>query len=382
MSLFNDSEPPSSYESNFRLKYFSNVTLSEWYNWKWQLQNSIKSYNDLNIVSENSLLKEEIDALLCDNKFPFSITPYYASLINFFDRDFPLRKMVIPTIYEQKFSEDESLDPLSEEHDRPVKCIVHRYPDRVLFLATDFCSSYCRYCTRSRLVGRDDECLSNYWEEGIKYIQSNKVIRDVLISGGDPLTLNDSKLYSLLYKLRAIDHVEIIRIGTKVPIVLPQRITKNFARMFKEFHPLWMNMHFTHPYEITNDVINACTILADAGIPLGSQTVLLKGINDNEIVLKNLFLKLIKMRVRPYYLYSCDKILGSSHFRVPIKIGIDIINKLRGNITGFAVPNFVIDLPNGGGKSHVIPSSIHHTEYDSTMSIKSYNGKLVYYRDN
>jgi lysine 2,3-aminomutase len=356
--------------------------LSDWSSWKWQLRNSIKSYDGLNIVAENGLLKEEIDALLYKDKFPFSITPYYASLIDFSDKNFPLRKMVIPSIYEQNFSQGEFSDPLSEEKDSPVRCIVHRYPDRVLFLATDFCSSYCRYCTRSRLVGKDDECLQGYWDEGIEYIKSNKNIRDVLISGGDPLTLNDSKLYSLLSKLRFIDHVEIIRIGTKVPVVLPQRITKNFVKMFKEFHPLWMNIHFTHPYEITNDVINACTILVDAGIPLGSQTVLLKGINDNVNILKELFLKLVKIRVRPYYLYLCDKILGSSHFRVPIRVGIDIINKLRGNITGFAIPNFVVDLPEGGGKSHVMSSSIHHTECDSTMSIKSYNGKLIYYRDN
>jgi lysine 2,3-aminomutase len=276
----------------------------------------------------------------------------------------------------------EADDPLGEDDHTAVPGLVHRYPDRVLFLVTGSCSTYCRYCTRSRMVGGGGEYTFNLrqWEQALAYIEATPAIRDVLLSGGDPLTLPDDKLEWLLSHLRAIPHVEFLRLGTKVPAVLPQRITPALARMLKRYHPVWMSIHFMHPDEITPEVAKACERLADAGVPLGSQTVLLAGINDDVETMKRLMHGLLKIRVRPYYLYQCDPISGSSHFRTRVDRGIEIIRGLRGHTTGYAVPTFVIDAPGGGGKIPLIPEYVAGREGDDLLLV-NYEGRLYRYPD-
>lgn len=285
----------------------------------------------------------------------------------------------MPTIHEFVTTEGETKDPLIEERQSPVPGIVHRYPDRVLFLATDFCSTYCRYCTRSRVVGRSKRLVGKKrWEPALEYIKNNRQIRDVLVSGGDPLTLGDEAIAWLLKRLRAIKHVEVLRIGTKVPVVLPQRITVNLCKLLRKFHPLFISIHFTHADEITLEVENSVSMLADSGIPLGSQTVLLKGINDSPETLKALFLGLMRIRVRPYYLYQCDPILGSSHFRTKVEKGIEIMRKLRGNISGYAVPTYVIDAPGGGGKVPIDLGNVLSITHERVI-IRNHEGKEFVY---
>lgn len=364
----------------FRKLYFPQVTDENWEDWRWQLSNRITSLENLErflVLSES-----EKAALTCKSKlFPFSITPYYASLLHRDDPSHAIRRAVVPVIDETVFSGVESEDPLSEDECSPVPGIVHRYPDRVLFLVTDFCSVYCRYCTRSRMVGHSDNFNSiRQWEQAISYIKSHTEIRDVLLSGGDPLTLPNEMLDWLLTELRNIPHVEMIRIGTKVPVVLPQRITPNLINILKKYHPLWMSIHFTHPDELTPETQKACTALADAGIPLGSQTVLLKGINDNPEVMKKLVHGLIKTRVRPYYLYQCDPIPGSSHFRTPVEKGLQIIENLRGHTSGYAVPNYVIDAPGGGGKIPLQPNYFVGSD-DHNITLRNYNQQTFKYPD-
>jgi lysine 2,3-aminomutase len=341
---------------SFRRLYYPSISTAQWNDWRWQIQNRIRTAEQL--ARFLKLSDEEVQALTYSGGcLPLSITPYYASLLKAKNPDHPLRRSVVPVVNEFYRSAGESDDPLHEDNDSPVPGLVHRYPDRVLFLATDFCSTYCRYCTRSRMVGRsaDRESGKSHWESAIAYIEATPSIRDVLVSGGDPLTLPDESLEWILSRLRRIPHVEIIRIGTKVPAVLPQRITMKLVNMLKKYHPLWINIHFTHPEEITPEVNLACTRLANAGIPLGSQTVLLKGVNDDAAVMKDLYHRLLTCRVRPYYLYQCDPISGSSHFRTPVEKGLEIIEGLRGHTTGFAVPQYVIDAPGGGGKIPLIP---------------------------
>lgn len=340
----------------FRKSHYPHVSREEWNDWRWQLQNRITSVEELSLILRLSDKEKEAMEKGRDI-FPFSVTPYYASLLDRDDPSHPLRRTVIPVMDECIKSEGEADDPLHEEGDSPAPCIVHRYPDRVLFLVTDFCSTYCRYCTRSRMVGRSACAMINKknWEMAISYIESHSEIRDVLLSGGDPLTLSDEALKWLLTCIRRIPHVEIIRIGSKVPVVLPQRITKSLVTVLRHFHPLWMNIHFTHADEITPETEIACKKLSNAGIPLGSQTVLLKGVNDSVDTLKKLYHKLLMCRVRPYYLYQCDPITGSSHFRTTVEKGVNIIKGLRGFTTGFAVPNYVIDAPGGGGKIPIQP---------------------------
>ena len=303
------------------------------------------------------LSSDEKNVIETEANLPIRITPYYASLISSSNPLDAIRRTVVPTIEELNVSEGEAEDPLSEHQMQKTHCIVHRYPDRVLFLVTDFCSTYCRYCTRSHSVAKRSNHHSSMqqWLEAIEYIKKNKNIRDVLISGGDPLTLPDNKLEFLLAQLRKIEHVEIIRIGTKVPVVLPQRITPELVKMLKKYHPLFLSIHFTHPEEITKETKLACNMLADAGIPMGSQTVLLKGINDNADIYKKLAHELLKIRVKPYYLYQCDPIEGSAHFRTSIEKGLEIMKKLRGFTSGYAIPYYVVDAPGGGeiGRAHV-----------------------------
>jgi lysine 2,3-aminomutase len=309
------------------------------------------------------------------------ITPYYMGLLSPDDPDQPLRRSVIPTQHEFVVTPGEENDPLGEEHQSPVPGLVHRYPDRVLFLVTDFCSTSCRYCTRSRMVGAGKLFPSEQrLKKAIDYIRNTPAVRDVLISGGDPLTLNNERLDWLLTELRAIPHVEIIRIGTKVPAVLPQRITPRLVEMLKKHHPLWMSLHFTHPDECTPESYAACRHLADAGIPLGSQTVLLNGINDSVDVMKDLVHHLLKMRVRPYYLYQCDPIAGSGHFRTPVHKGLSIIQGLRGHTSGYAVPNYVIDAPGGGGKIPLMPDYVVGRT-DTEVVLRNYEDKEFRYPD-
>jgi len=378
-NIFNNT--PVSRVRSFRKKHYPSITNEQWNDWRWQLHNRILDAHTLSLILK--LSREEKDAVWnSGTALPLSITPYYASLLHGNDPGHPVRRTVIPTVYEHTCSIGESDDPLHEEKDSPVPGLVHRYPDRVLFLVTDFCSTYCRYCTRSRMVGRSDHQFMNRknWEMALAYIESRPEVRDVLLSGGDPLTLSDEALEWLLSRLRKIPHVEIIRIGTKVPAVLPQRITSSLLKVLKKYHPIWMNIHFTHPMEITRETRKACERLSSAGIPLGSQTVLLKGINDSVEVLKELYHKLLTCRVRPYYLYQCDPISGSSHFRTPVATGLKIIEGLRGHTTGMAVPHFVIDAPGGGGKIPLLPAYCQGAG-KGTIILRNYENRYFTYPD-
>ncbi|MDY0040256.1 MAG: KamA family radical SAM protein [Desulforhabdus sp.] len=365
----------------FRRRFFPGTSVADWNDWHWQLRNRICGIDALARIVR--LSEEELKALHGEKaSLPLAITPYYASLIDR-DKSFqPIRRTVVPVTAELLHSPGEMEDPLGEDHDSPVPGLVHRYPDRVLFLTTDYCSSYCRYCTRSRMVGQGGECRSSYeqWNKALDYIEATPGVRDVLLSGGDALTLSNDRLEWLLSRLSRIPHVEFIRIGTKAPVVLPQRITLALTRMLKRYHPIWMSIHFTHPDELTAEVMHACNRLADAGIPLGSQTVLLAGINDDVETLKRLYHGLLKIRVRPYYLYQCDPIPGSSHFRTPVAKGLEIIRGLRGFTSGYAVPSFVIDAPAGGGKIPLLPDYLAGREQDALL-LRNYEGKIYRYPD-
>jgi lysine 2,3-aminomutase len=364
----------------FYSRNFPGSTPTDWSSWQWQIRNSITSTFQLEKLIH---LSDEEFKPAGNNKdvLPLRITPYYASLIAGNIHSKAIRKSVVPTFYEMISSEGEASDPLSEGHDSPVPNIVHRYPDRVLFLVTGFCSTYCRYCTRSHMVAKDKCHIGiKSWVPAIEYIRQHPEIRDVLISGGDPLTMPDSHIEYLLSNLRQIPHVEIIRMGTKVPAVLPQRITRSLANILKKYHPLFLSIHFTHPDELTQEVNEACSRLADAGIPLGSQTVLLKEINDNVETMKKLMQGLLKNRVRPYYIYQCDPILGSAHFRTPVEKGLEIIKGLRGHTSGYAVPHYVIDAPGGGGKIPLLPEYFIGRE-GSDVLIRNYEGNIYRYPD-
>ncbi|HIJ56095.1 MAG TPA: KamA family radical SAM protein [Deltaproteobacteria bacterium] len=366
---------------DFRYRFYPSVTSNQWNDWRWQLRNRITTLDGLKRIfrfseDESAAINGEKDSL------PVAVTPYYASLLDALDPQQALRRTVIPTMGEHICSPGEAHDPLGEEKDSPAPGLVHRYPDRVLFLVTEFCSTYCRYCTRSRLVGKSWKTgfCPEQWENAIAYIESTPAVRDVLLSGGDPLTLPDDKLEYLLSRLRRIPHVEIIRIGTKIPVVLPHRITVSLARMLGRYNPLWMSIHFTHPDELTSEVQDACARLAGAGIPLGSQTVLLSGINDEVDTMKRLMHGLLRFRVRPYYLYQCDPILGSSHFRTPVEKGLEIIRGLRGHTSGYAVPTYVIDAPEGGGKIPLLPEYVIGRQGDDLL-LRNYEGLTYRYHD-
>jgi len=368
----------------FLKKFFPLATLDDWNSWQWQIKNSITTLDSLlKFIDLSEQEKEYFEYTLVNDILPVRITPYFASLLDANNENQALRKTVIPVVDEFFVNKGEESDPLYEAHDQPlkVKCIVHRYPDRVLFLATGFCSTYCRYCTRSHMVAKDKCHVGlNAWQEGLKYIKEHQEIRDVLISGGDPLTMPDSHIEYLLSELRNIEHVQIIRIGTKVPVVLPQRITKKLISILKKYHPLFISIHFSHSDEITPEVKDACIRLADAGIPLGSQTVLLKGVNDDAETIKNLMHNLLKIRVRPYYLYQCDPIPGSKHFRTPVQKGLDIIFALRGNTSGYAIPHYVIDAPGGGGKIPLLPEYLVKHENGGVV-LRNYENLLFTYPD-
>lgn len=364
----------------FLQRYFPDATVRDWNNWHWQVRNSARSIRELSRfinLSENEV-KPEVSG---GQTLPLRISPYYISLLDRDNPDQPLRRSVVPVFDEFLRHSGEAPDPLAEEHDSPVPNIVHRYPDRVLFLVTGFCSTYCRYCTRTRMVAKDKCHIGvKAWEVGLRYIEQHTEVRDVLISGGDPLTMPDLHVEYLLSRLRSIPHVEIIRIGTKVPAVLPQRITRSLTAMLKKYHPLFMSIHFTHGDEVTPETAEACERLANAGIPLGSQTVLLKGVNDDVAVMKNLMHSLLKIRVRPYYLYQCDPVVGSGHFRTSVAKGLEIIRGLRGFTSGYAVPTYVVDAPGGGGKIPLLPDYVAGRDGDDLL-LKNYEDKIFRYPD-
>lgn len=364
----------------FRRRYFPTASEADWNDWRWQTRNRVRKLDQIERMLV--LSDDEREALIKgESMLPVGITPYYMSLLDRDDPLQPLRRTVIPVTGEFVRTPGEADDPLGEDGHSPTPGLVHRYPDRVLLLALDFCSTYCRYCTRSRVVGHG-EIMPNEQrlEKAFEYIRQTPQIRDVLISGGDPLALAEDKLDWILGNLRKIPHLEFIRVGTKMPAVLPQRITPQFCRLVKKYSPLWMSVHFLHPDECTPEAAQACNRLADSGVPLGSQTVLLKGVNDDVEVMKSLSHKLLMMRVRPYYIYQCDPISGSSHFRTSVSKGLEIIEGLRGHTTGYAVPTYVIDAPGGGGKIPLQPNYIVGRDGDDLL-LRNYEGQVYRYPD-
>jgi lysine 2,3-aminomutase len=372
--------PHSAAVKKFRRQFYPDINQATWNDWRWQLQNRIRSQSDLERIF--ALSDDERNAIIAhDGNLPTAITPYYAALMHRTDATEPLRRTHIPATAEAIVSPGEYDDPLGEDKDMAVPGLVHRYPDRVLFLVTNVCASYCRYCNRSRLVGAIEQSISpKQWDGALDYIRQHPEVRDVLVSGGDPLLLGDDKLAYLLGELRSIPHVEFIRLGSKIPVVLPQRITPALCRILKKFHPLWMSVHLTHPDELTPEVSVALNRLADAGIPLGSQTVLLRGVNDSVPVMKSLMHGLLRCRVKPYYLLQLDPIKGSAHFRTPVAKGLEIIDGLRGHTTGYAVPALIVDAPGGGGKVQLAPEYIIGRDGDDLL-IRNYAGEIYRYHD-
>jgi lysine 2,3-aminomutase len=354
------------------------VSTEQWNDWSWQLRNRIQNLAQLE--SRLPLTPEErAGTILAGKKLALGITPHFFNLIDREDPDCPIRRQVVPRIEESNPAPDEMQDPCGEDSNMPVPGLVHRYPDRVLLLVTDRCASYCRYCTRSRVVsGAGEQELTMDLEGAFAYLEKHPEVRDVLLSGGDPLLLSDSKLDAILTRLRQIPTIEFIRIGTRIPIFLPQRITTDLLNVLKKHHPLWMSVHSNHPKELTQEVRMALGRLADAGIPLGNQSVLLKGVNDRADTLKSLFHKLLLCRVRPYYLYQCDLISGSAHLRTTIRDGQEIMEQLRGHTTGYAVPTYVVDGPGGGGKIPIGPNYIVGMA-DNRVILKNYKGDVYEY---
>ena len=357
--------------------------MSKWYDWKWHLKHSIRdiaTFEKVLGIEFEKETKEDLQKVIA--RFPLSITPYYASLIDTDDyAQDPIFKQAFPAVAELKSSHGEMHDPLHEDADSPVPGITHRYPDRVLFLISNVCAMYCRHCTRKRKVGDHDNIPNkNTLKEGLRYIKNHPKIRDVLLSGGDPFLLSNDYLEWVLAELRKIKHVEIIRIGTRTPVVLPYRITNDLVNMLKKYHPVWVNTHFNHPREITHSSQNALSKLANAGIPLGNQTVLLSGINDCCRIIKTLVQKLLQNRVRPYYLYQCDLAEGLDHFRTPVGKGIEIIESLIGHTSGLAVPTYVIDAPGGGGKIPVMPQYLISWSTNKVI-LRNYEGVITAYKE-
>lgn len=358
--------------------HWQHVPESDWRNWIWQLKNRLTSVAQLEQFMTLTP-EEKAGCLFADKKLSLAITPYFFNLIDLKDPNCPIRKQVIPRAGETQLSVEEQLDSLGEDEHSPVPGLVHRYPDRVLFLVTDRCAAYCRYCTRSRLVSNaQDYNFHPDYEQALRYIESHTEVRDVLLSGGDPLLLSDKKLEHLLSRLRAIKHVEFIRIGSRIPVFLPQRITPELCEIFKQYGPVWMSIHVNHPKEATAELRDACERLSFAGVPLGNQSVLLKGINDDADVMKALVHRLLRMRVRPYYLYQMDLITGGAHFKVDVRKGLEIIESLRGHTTGYAVPQYVIDAPGGGGKVPVNPEYVESITDDEVI-FRNYEGKRFTY---
>jgi lysine 2,3-aminomutase len=359
---------------------FSEVNDEQWNDWKWQVKNRIESLDELKKYI--ALTPEEEDGVrACLGALRMAITPYYLSLIDPNDPHDPVRRQAIPTASELHNAAADLRDPLHEDTDSPVPGLTHRYPDRVLMLITDQCAMYCRHCTRRRFAGQKDSAVPrSQVDKCIEYIKNTPAVRDVLLSGGDALIQSDEMLEYIISSLRAIDHVEIIRIGSRTPVVMPQRITPELCSMLKKYHPIWLNTHFNHPNEITLESAAACARLADAGIPLGNQSVLLAGVNDCVHVMKKLVHELVKIRVRPYYIYQCDLSMGLEHFRTPVSKGIEIIEALRGHTSGFAVPTFVVDAPGGGGKTPVMPTYII-SQAPHKVVLRNFEGVITTYTE-
>lgn len=353
--------------------HWSHIAAEQWQDWKWQLKNRITELEPLERYL-NLSPEERAGCLFAKNKLALAITPYFFNLIDPNDPHDPVRKQVIPHASELHNAPEERLDPIGEEMAQPINGIVHRYPDRVLFLVTDRCAAYCRYCTRSRLVSNAQHYnFRPELESGLDYIRRHPEIRDVLLSGGDPLLLSDRKLDYLLGELRQIPHVEFIRIGSRIPVFLPQRITSTLCEVFKRHGPIWMSLHINHPNECSHELRDACERLSFAGVPLGNQSVLLKGINDTVATIQSLIHRLLMMRVQPYYLYQCDLITGSAHLRTDPRKGIEIIRALRGHTTGYAIPQFVIDAPGSGGKIPINPEYVK-TITDEAIIMRNFHG--------
>jgi lysine 2,3-aminomutase len=372
-----------SYESYLSKDIQNFVSLSEWTDYQWQLSNSIKTIDDFeNFTGIKFTRKERTELKKTIRKFPLSITPYYASLIDVENyRNDPIFKQAFPNPAELEISKCDMKDPLHEDQDSPTKGLTHRYPDRVLFLISNRCAMYCRHCTRKRKVGAPDHIPSRQQIiEGLQYIKSHREIRDVLLSGGDALMLPNDFLDWILTELNRIPHVEVVRIGSRTPVVLPYRITDSLVEMLKKHHPLWLNTHFNHPRELTPSAREALRKLADAGIPLGNQSVLLAGVNDCSQIMKKLNQKLVQNRVRPYYLFQCDLSEGLSHFRTSIGKGIEIIESLRGHTSGFAVPTFVVDAPGGGGKIPIQPNYVISCSTNKTV-MRNFEGVITTYTE-
>ena len=372
------SRRPADYQ---QISLYKDVNPLDWEDWHWQIKHRVRTKEELAQVVK--LTPEEEEGMKkATGRLSLAITPYWLTLIDPEDPACPLRRQAIPVAQESAVSPHEMVDPCAEDRDSPAPHLVHRYPDRVLLLATEHCALYCRHCTRRRLVGDHEQEEGAHpagrFDAAIEYIKENRKIRDVLISGGDPFTLEDEQLEDLIQKIRSISHVEFLRLGTRVPVTLPQRITEKFATMLKKYSPIWVSIHFNHPKEITKRCKIACDMLSDAGIPLGSQSVLLKGINDRPYIMKKLMHELLQIRVRPYYIYQCDPVRGTQHFRTPVSVGINIMEKLRGHTSGYAVPTYVIDGPGGGGK---IPVGPNYTlsQAKGKYVLRNYKGKIYTY---
>ena len=367
---------PLSFQSSFDPAW--GATEEQWQDSKWQLKNRVNTLTDLE--QRMTLTSEErAGVILAGNKLAMSITPHFFSLIDKDDPNCPIRRQIIPRMEEAWTAPEEMADPCGEDSHMPVPGLVHRYPDRVLFLVTDRCASYCRYCTRSRVVsGAGEQKLEMQMEAAFKYLEETPAVRDVLLSGGDPLLLSDGRLEKILTRLRSIPHIQFVRIGSRFPIFAPQRITQELCDMLKKFHPLFISIHVNHPKELTTEVRDALGRLADAGIVMGNQSVLLRGVNDSVDTQKALVHKLLLCRVRPYYLYQCDLIKGSSHLRTSVKEGIDIIEGLRGHTSGYAIPQYVIDGPGGGGKIPVNPNYVVNVN-EKEVVLRNYEGKKFRY---
>ena len=349
------------------------TTPDQWNDWKWQIRNRIRTVDGLASEFDEVINEEVYEAAA---KFPMAITPYYASLIRKFDESDPVYRMAVPSkgeLCDPAFLSD---DPLHEEEGSPVEGLVHRYNDRALVISTSICSMYCRHCTRKRVTGQQEHCSGNQQLTGwVNYLRSHPEVKDVIVSGGDPFTLETEKLDEILTAIRSVESVEVIRVGTRTPVVMPMRVTPELVGMLKKHHPLWVNTHFNHPNEVTKEAIAACTMLADAGIPLGNQSVLLKGVNDDPLVMEDLCRKLVRMRVRPYYIFSPDKVRGTAHFQTTVEDGLRVMEHLQVAVGGIATPLFVVDLEDGNGKIPILPNRVVSMDGD-TVTLRSKKGTL------
>lgn len=362
------------------ISLWKDVTDAEWNDWQWQVRNRITKLEELKEIinlteEEEEGVKKSLEILR------MGITPYYALLMDIDNPKCPIRMQAVPTAAETHKSDADMDDPLHEDEDSSVPGLTHRYPDRALILITDMCSMYCRHCTRRRFAGQNDASTpTDHLDMAIEYIRNHPEVRDVLLSGGDALLVSDQRLEYIIQKLREIPHVEIIRIGSRTPVVLPQRITEEFCEMIKKYHPIWLNTHFNHADEITPETKKACEMLANAGVPLGNQSVLMRGINDCTHKMRTLVHELVKIRVRPYYIYQCDLSVGIEHFRTPVSKGLEIMEGLRGHTSGYCVPTFVVDAPGGGGKTPAMPQYIISQSPDRVV-LRNYEGVITTYTE-